>query len=85
MLASNAKHNQMVKKAFKPVLQRNYETCLKDVLTRWHRLKDEVNEKKLKKKQIIIEEELASVSAMKNDKNDVIFNQEQKHMETVKS
>lgn len=85
MLSANRGHNQMVRKAIRPLLEKNYHAILKDILTRWRRMKENVNIKKIKKKQMMVEDELAEVQAFKNDNNDIVFTQEQQHKELVKS
>lgn len=76
--AANRVHTQLTRKKFKPVLEKNYQNDLRNVINKWKKFRDHKQTKAVKKKQIMLEEEVMEASKAKNDSNDVVFAQEKK-------
>lgn len=85
MLAANCHRNKEAKRAFKGVLEQELFRHLKDHVTRWKRHTMHSNVEVVMRKQMQVEELLEEVVGAKNDEHDVVFKQEQKRTEMVRS
>lgn len=85
MLMVNQTRTLESRKQFRVVLDREYFRHLKDYLTKWKRQKAAANVKRIKKRQMVIEEQIEEVVGFKNDENDILFKQDQVHKEMVSS
>lgn len=73
------------RKQFKKVLVANYYRELKPVFVQWRKYKNYKDEKKLRVKKQMVLEEMQEQEAAVDDQGDVVFQQEHKKKELVRS